>query len=284
MPQYGTVEWFEQMFSSADLGYDRWGHQWRAIQQHRYLLTLSVIKFELVQTNSQYILDIGCGLGDFTEMVLSTNPHNNLYGMDLSQNAVSGACKKYPRIKFRCGALPDIVYDKKFDGIIALDCIYYLDYAGRKAAFENIFLHVKPKGWFLFSSPLDKGNRYFSKDQATRYMEQAGFKIHKVVYNYAKLYGLLAHPFNKILNVSRIVGESETPIDSDLSFKKKILWKAIRLPVLGYLLKKTITLLERISYHILKSMLLVKAIRFTSRVFLKNQGRSHIIILALKNE
>lgn len=281
---YGTKDWFEQMFSSARDGYDEWGHQWRASQRYRYSLTLSTIEELLSQRDPQSILDLGCGLGDFTNMVRSINPKNILRGMDISQNAVSGASRKYPQIKFRFGELPDISYSKKFDGIIALECVNYLDEKKRKTALNNIYIHLRPDGWFLFSSPIDDGRRYFSIDQTSELFRQIGFRIHEIHYNYARLYTRFERPFLKILHISQILREMEIDPDKKWSGKKEVLHRITLLPVMGYILEKTIKVSAYVSCKILRSIAFVRLFQWASRTCLGNRGRSHIIIIAFKDE
>jgi len=281
---YGTKDWFERMFSSARDGYDEWGHQWRASQKYRYFLTLSTIEKLLSQRNPQSILDLGCGLGDFTNLVRSINPKNILRGMDISRNAVLGASRKYPQIEFRSGELPDISYIEKFDAIIALECLYYLDEKKRKTALNNIYVHLKPGGWFLFSSPIDDGSRYFSIDQAGELFRQIGFRIHKIHYNYARLYTKFERPFLKILHISQTLKEMEIDPDKKWSGKKEVLHKVTMLPVMGYILEKTIKVSAHVSCKMLRPIAFVRLFQWASRTFLGNQGRSHIIILAFKDE
>jgi SAM-dependent methyltransferase len=284
MPRYGSKEWFETMFSTAHQSYDRWGHQWRASQQYRYSLSLRVIKHLLDQTSAQTVLDIGCGLGDFTHLAYCINPSNVFFGMDISQNAISGALKKFPQINFRREALPQIAYENDFDGIISLDCLCYLDYENRRGAVENIRMHLKPRGWFLFSSPTDDGTRYFSPKQAFELMDRAGFKIHKIIYNHARLYNWVELPFLKIVNLSRIVQEVDNEHNIDLTPKKKKLRRLIKFPAMGIVLKKTIKLSDHISYRILNSLHIVKLFQWISRILFKVRSTSHIIILAFKDE
>jgi SAM-dependent methyltransferase len=284
MTGYGSKQWFENMFSPAQQGFDLWGHQWRASQKFRYLLTLDVIKPLLTGESSQSILDIGCGLGDFTYMAYCVNSQNDLYGMDISQNALTGASKKFPQIEFRCEALPQIAYENDFDGIISLDCICYLDYQNRRDALENIRMHLKSSGWFLFSSPTDDGTRYFSPKQAFELMNQTGFKIHKIIYNHARLYNWIELPFLKIVNLSRIVQEVANKRNGDLTPKKKNLRRLIKFPAAGMILKKTIKISDHIAHRILNSLHIVKLFQWISRIFFKARSTSHIIILAFKDE
>jgi SAM-dependent methyltransferase len=236
IPKYGTPKWFEMMFSTAEDDCDRWGHQWRASQKFRYQLALSLIQERLSQPQPKSILDIGCGLGDFTNMVHTINKKNSLFGLDISQNAITRAQNKYREIEFRCGALPSVDYPRKmFDGIVAMECIYYLTDQERKIALKNIFKRLKPQGWFLFSSPIDDGTRYFSDKRSKKLIENAGFRIHQIKYNYAKSYTKIEKPLVKLLQLSRIMTEISKSTDKVmLSRKKEILRRTLRITLFGF--------------------------------------------------
>lgn len=283
MLTYGSKEWFEKMFVSAFEGIDGWGHQWRASQQFRYLLCLRMIK-NIIYEQQQEILDVGCGLGDFTNMVLSLNQKNKLYGMDISRNAVSGANKKYPDIEFKQGELPQIAFDVRFDGIISLDCLCYLDDRNRQDAAKNIQMHLKPKGWFVFSSPIDDGSRYFTTRQILEMLEKGGFTKQKIIYNHARLYNRVEKPFLKIINLARIVQEVDTTENDHLTARKIKLQRLIRIPILGFLLKTTAKISNVVSYRILQSMPIAHIFQWIGRTLLKNRSISHCIVLSYRNE
>ncbi len=283
MYEYGTREWFEQMFSSADSGYDGWGHQWRASQRYRYMLSVSLIRHLLEKKEPQNILDIGCGLGDFTHIVSTVNPLNKLCGMDISQNAVLGASKKYRQIEFRCETLPDIAYADKFAGIIALECVYYLKNDDRKKALDNIFAHLTPRGWLLFSSPLDDGKRYFTREQAIELIQNAGFSISSISYNYAKLHNKFERQIMRFSELSRFLEEIDEYNCTKLSPMKKVLLKATKRRGFGKLLKITIKISALLSDQLLRSITFTKIFQWTSRTFLKTKGRSHIIVMASRD-
>ena len=284
IPRYGTPEWFEKMFTTACEGIDGWGHQWRASQQFRYLLCLRAIQNIVCEHPPQSLLDIGCGLGDFTNMVLSLNHKNKLYGMDISENAVSGANKKYPDIEFKHGALPLITFDGNFDGIISLDCLYYLDEPNRLNAAKNIQMHLKPNGWFVFSTPIDDGSHYFTTRQILEMLERGGFNIQKTIYNHARLYNRVEKPLLKIIDLARIVQEVEANNNDHLSAQKVKLQHLIRAPILGFLLKTTVKFSSAVSGRILQSMLIAHIFQWIGRTLLKNRSISHCIVLSFKNE
>jgi len=223
-------------------------------------------------------------LGDFTNMVLSLNTTNKLFGMDISKNAVLGAKQKYPQIEFKQQTLPRIGYEKKFDGIISLDSLCYLNDNNRREAAKNIRMHLKPNGWFVFSSPADDGQRYFSSKQVFEMLEQGGFQIHKTFYNHARLYNWVEFPFLKIINLSKIIQEVDKDYNIHLTANKEKLRQLIKIPILGFLLKTSVKLSNFVSYRILKSIYLVNIFQWICRTFLKNRGISHIIVMSFRNE
>jgi hypothetical protein len=166
-----------------------------------------------------------------------------------------------------------------------MECINYLDGNLRRVAVKNIFHRLKPGGWFLFSSPIDDGTRYFSNNQSEKLIEHAGFRIERIKYNYAKSYTKIETPLLKLLQLSRIMEEiSKTNYKGMLSRKKEILRRTLRIPLFGFVLKNLISMILFNSRKILESHTVVNFFQTISREVLKNRGISHILILAIKNE
>lgn len=280
---YGTKEWFEFQFSKAfEKGEDLWGHQWRASQKYRYNISLKAVKDKIFQKKAHKILDLGCGLGDFTNLVYSLNPSNMLFGMDISKNAIRAAKIRHPKISFKNGTLPEISFNEKFDGIIALECICYLDKQKRIEAFKNIKEYLIEKGWFLFSSPLDDGVKYFSEEEVINLLRKSSFKIEKITYNYAKLYTFFEKPFLKLISLANKLQHISSKEQTDvaiLSKKEKFLLEISHVPVLRKLIKYFLTLSSEFSKFVLKSNWIVTFFQTMGRLCLKEKGRSHIIIL-----
>jgi len=59
------------------------------------------------------ILDVGCGMGCFTDRIYRRNSRENVFGGDISEVAVDKARKKYPHIEFHViNALSDMIRNK----------------------------------------------------------------------------------------------------------------------------------------------------------------------------
>ena len=285
--EYGTKEWFEHMFSRAAQGEDLWGHQWRAIQKYRYLLTLSLVRDRLAARDGQRILDLGCGLGDFTALLHAENPANEVYGSDIVETAVETASRTHPAIHFTTGVLPEIPLEGRFEGIAALECINYLDPEGRRETMRNVAAKLAESGWFLFSGHLgqDPGDRrYFSEQDVVTCMEAAGFSIEQRIYNYAALYNKLESPFLRVVNLSAKIDAARSGGTSEPERIQRLL-RVLSVPVFGAIARIGIGVSGAVCKVILRSLQPMGFITFTqtlSRSFLGERGKSHIIVLGVK--
>jgi len=284
---YGTKQWFEAQFAlSSETGTDQWGHQWRSSQRYRYGLSLELIRESVAHIDSQNILDIGCGLGDFTHLVFQLNTSNHLTGCDISENAINSARKKYPHLTFTAAALPSLEFDRQFHGIIALESVYYLNRSDRLKAVQVIAGHLVDNGWFAFSTVLDDGSTYFTENEAVTLLEQAGLSIEKKFYNHASLYTHAEHPFLAMARMPAFLdrisaaksAEQEGPA---LSRKWRFISANLKIPGWGWLLKGNILLAARLSMMVLSWMWPVRMLQSAGRI-LKN--RSHLLLLARKRK
>ena len=65
-------------------------HNRRFIEAQKYFKTVHARK----------ILDVGCNSGIFTKQIYNVFPESKIYGIDISQNAISYAKQKYKNISF----------------------------------------------------------------------------------------------------------------------------------------------------------------------------------------
>lgn len=63
-------------------------------------------------------MEVGCGLGAFTNYLLTALPGIQIVGMDISKTAIEKARKSYPAIQFIVGDMNEI--DKIMRGIISM--------------------------------------------------------------------------------------------------------------------------------------------------------------------
>lgn len=194
---FRTREWFEEQFKdSLATGEDNWGHQWRASVKYKYRVITKILRDSdlLIRESQQKLLDIGCGLGDLTNLVYQENPANQLYGIDVSANAILAAAKKYPHIIFQVDELPGLSsVPQLFDGVLCIATIYYLNQDDRQKSLQSIYEILVPHGWLLISVPLI----YMSEQQLSELVRGAGFAIKQQKYHYARLSTQFEKPFMK---------------------------------------------------------------------------------------
>ena len=240
-------EWFEEQFNTTD-NTDKWGHQFRATQKIRFQKSFDLIKSHI--KDSYTICDLCCGFGDF----LNRFKIKNLYGFDISTNAINKAKSLYPHIKFTCNELPNT--PKNCDIVIALECIYYIQI---DTAVEQIYYSLNQDGLFLVSVPIDYEKELFTAMQR--------FTIIKIDYTY---FGLFSQIEPKLLFYSKSL---------DFILDKKIMRKKYLLKKLYEKYPMFITwlmgIVQKLSLFILKNESIV---RLSSLFRIKR----HIIIVGQK--
>jgi len=92
----------------------------------------------VIPANSS-ILEIGCGTGD---TLASLNPRRGL-GIDISHKMVEVAKEKYPDLQFEVGDLEDLQIEEKFDYVILIEMIGYVD--DIQLAFKELKKVCKPE-------------------------------------------------------------------------------------------------------------------------------------------
>jgi SAM-dependent methyltransferase len=226
-------------------------------------------------------LDIGCGLGDFTEQLRLVNLNNDFYGMDISENAVKGGLKKYPQIKFKQGALPNVTWDKSFDGVMAMECVNYLKGDERDVTFKNIYDALKPGGWFFFTTAVYQPETYFYEKEAFDRIQNAGFNIQKSQFNYANIYYAIEKYFVKVLFHHRDITNNNLFEKNDLTAREKKVKRLISRPFIGAIYRGLVGVLAWFSRGFVKSKILVNMFQGIGKIS-GRRGKSHLFILAKK--
>lgn len=187
-PEWGSRAWLEAHFDTPEGEGDAWGNGWRGSQRLRHHLTLELLR-PLIASGGRDVLDVGCGLGEFTAALAAVHPGNRVTGVDMCERAVSRAREANPGLSFRTGTLPDLALpDAAYDLITALEMLYYLDDAGRAAAPRELRRLLRPGGHLVFSSTLADPRRYFSERSAVHLLESA-FEVREVGFLHGRLYG-----------------------------------------------------------------------------------------------
>lgn len=105
--------------------------------------------FESIHYEPQKILEVGCGTGNYTKILLERG--YKVTGLDVSKNMLKIARKKCA-CKFINGDIRDIIINEKFDACIAMFAVigYITINSDIIKALNNIHRHLKPKGVFVF--------------------------------------------------------------------------------------------------------------------------------------
>jgi len=82
----------------------------------------------LVESNlnrNKSILELGCGTGQFAEM-LNSYGYNHYLGLDFSEEAISRAKKRNPEMKFVNADIENDLLDFDYDTIVSLETMEHL--------------------------------------------------------------------------------------------------------------------------------------------------------------
>ena len=115
----GTYETFERLYRQAP---DPWGLQYSPLAMQRYLTLIEIIS-QVAPCSA--ILDVGCGEGSFTKYL--TGFAREVVGIDVSPTAIERARMRVPKARFHCAALEDFHAERRFDLVIAVEMLYYVE-------------------------------------------------------------------------------------------------------------------------------------------------------------
>ncbi|MGQ9746566.1 MAG: class I SAM-dependent DNA methyltransferase [Candidatus Caldatribacteriaceae bacterium] len=145
MPWYFNEQHFENLYRRQE---DPWQYKSSLFEREKYQKTLQTIPQEV-----QFILEIGCSEGVFTELLLQKG--KRVLGIDISETALQRAqerLKKYSG-QFELKKV-NIVADNKlvgpFDLVLASEVLYYLGNHSVLLSLEEKFFHLlREEGYLL---------------------------------------------------------------------------------------------------------------------------------------
>jgi SAM-dependent methyltransferase len=174
------------------------------------------------QSRQATVLDIGCSSGILlSELQENGFPPSQLYGVDISDRAIAKCHEKGLKNTFQMDA-QEIVLEKRFDIIIASDCLEHL--ADDEKALQNWYNLLKPGGLILVFVPAfqwlwshhDEVNhhyrRYLLKDLKEK-MQRGGFQLKKCSYwNFSLLPAVyLSRKISAVISTEKGTGDLKPP-------------------------------------------------------------------------
>jgi len=125
---------FEQMYKDIE---DPWGcYKYADSLNNKIFLEILFYKRQFKK-----VLDIGCGLGGFTNLLFQRNG-GGIIGIDISKTAIEKAKKRYPYIQFTVGNIITDDLKERFDLIVMSEVIWYI-LDGIKDVFRKLYLSLE---------------------------------------------------------------------------------------------------------------------------------------------
>lgn len=160
------------------------------------------------------ILDLGCGLGNFSHVLCLTGNRRRVVGIDFDKKRIELAQKtvtKNENLVFRCADLRSMSFEKS-DGVVLFDVLHHIDYNFHKGLLARIFQALKKGGVLLMIESEDHPKwKYFiwrvwelvalglsitrggslslrSRKDLKRMLKKIGFKTKAISYHQGRLF------------------------------------------------------------------------------------------------
>lgn len=276
--QYGQESWFERKFISE--GYRHvgayYGHSVNGYQIFRYRFLLRLLEQEIQSDNSLKVLDVGCGIGDFLDLISHNFVTERLVGVDFVGPVVETAAQRFPQMEFVHDSLPRLEkIGKKFNLIIASEVLYYLEWTERQSAVERLHELLQDDGCMLISSTL--ASHTFSAE-SLRELVLPHFSIRGQWMQNSRLYLRLA----RLLQLSHKI-DTAKPSEDWPTFYRTV-YHLFQQPLVGPLLLFLNKLLIATSTPMLRSERLPRLLTSIGDLVGPRWAGSNIVILVQKEQ
>jgi tRNA (cmo5U34)-methyltransferase len=141
----------QQAFNQASENYDHWVR--KALPGFEELFGNAMLALPYPDEAPIHVLDLGAGTGLFSSFVLPRFPHAQFVLIDLAENMLDVAQKRFAahlgQFSFMVTDIRDIDYQDEFDLVISSLAIHHLEHADKQALFQQVQRALKPEGIFL---------------------------------------------------------------------------------------------------------------------------------------
>lgn len=153
---------------------------------------LKVFSTLVKEKKGKVVLDLGCGSGVQTKMLLDEGLE--VLGLDISRNMIEQAKKKAPKAKYIVGDMTKLTFRaNSFDGVWARASLLHIPKQKVETVLKNIAKVLKPQGIFYLALKEGEGEReieqerygrkvnrffsFFQEEEIAKLIEQSGFEV-----------------------------------------------------------------------------------------------------------
>lgn len=104
-------------------------------------------------TSPKRVVDLGCGPGNSTEVLLTQFPEAHITGLDSSPDMIEKARKRLPDLEFTLGDLASFEQPEPADLLYSNAVYQWVSYEKRIPIFVDLIKRQKPGGVFAFQVP-----------------------------------------------------------------------------------------------------------------------------------
>lgn len=121
------------------------------------------------------VLDMGCGAGDYTGVIRRCAPQFEVYGVDISKEAIKKAKRDFPSIGFSVASAYHLPFPNCFFDVVVMKCVLeHLEDPDR--ALAELRRVLKPGGLFYSINPLERDKFVLSSSQRLSWKYQGHFQ------------------------------------------------------------------------------------------------------------
>lgn len=130
-----------------------WGH--KTVAGRLRLATRAALVGKLIDSQGEPVcLELGCGIGTFSEPLLQAHPHLRLVGIDISPRCIELARQRlagYAQAEFRVGDASRLdLPSSSVDLVLGNSVLHHLELERTLAEIRRV---LRPGGWLWFSEP-----------------------------------------------------------------------------------------------------------------------------------
>jgi len=115
-------------------------------QKHSYVFRYGEDLLSLLQHKpGERILDLGCGTGHLTNLIVKTGAH--VIGIDSSQEMINLAKHNYPDLNFEIRNASDFSFNEKFDAVFSNAVLHWV--LQKEAVVSSVYKNLREGGRFV---------------------------------------------------------------------------------------------------------------------------------------